>query len=271
MDILTLALAKQNGGSGGGSGVDVTASVGQTIVVEEVDANGKPTKWKAADFQAKICGSEVVEILPETTFEIDPDDGAAFLPELALEAGMEYTVNYNGTEYVLTCEELTPGSGVLALGNTPLILETGDNGVPFLIVLEEGEWVLGAFDGAETVTLSIFGIKHTPIPIEYLPNDLPYYIEMDYSWDSQKYVYTCYDTAENVKAVFDSGRLVRIKAKLVASNSMQVYGISTSFLDIDQLMVGNDGRWSFTFSVGNTVYMVTPQDDGSLLVEQYIG
>ena len=33
----------------GGSGIDVTAAVGQTIVVKEVDANGKPTKWEAAE------------------------------------------------------------------------------------------------------------------------------------------------------------------------------------------------------------------------------
>lgn len=38
------------GGSGGGSAnIDVTAQVGQTIIVKEVDASGKPTKWEAAD------------------------------------------------------------------------------------------------------------------------------------------------------------------------------------------------------------------------------
>jgi len=30
--------------------INVTAEVGQTIAVEEVDANGKPTKWTAVDF-----------------------------------------------------------------------------------------------------------------------------------------------------------------------------------------------------------------------------
>lgn len=34
----------------GGTLIDVVASVGQTIVVKEVDENGKPTKWKAVDF-----------------------------------------------------------------------------------------------------------------------------------------------------------------------------------------------------------------------------
>lgn len=41
-----VALLEESGG-----GVDVSdAQVGQTIVVEEVDENGKPTKWKATDF-----------------------------------------------------------------------------------------------------------------------------------------------------------------------------------------------------------------------------
>lgn len=36
--------------AGGGASIDVTAQVGQTIVVKEVDANGKPTEWEAVDF-----------------------------------------------------------------------------------------------------------------------------------------------------------------------------------------------------------------------------
>jgi hypothetical protein len=47
--------------AGGGSSIDVTAEVGQTIVVEEVDGNGKPTKWKAAEYPpAPILFGEVV-------------------------------------------------------------------------------------------------------------------------------------------------------------------------------------------------------------------
>lgn len=51
-------------------GIDVTASIGQTIVVEEVDINGKPTKWKAADLPK---GYED-ELLGEITFskEVGP-------------------------------------------------------------------------------------------------------------------------------------------------------------------------------------------------------
>lgn len=35
--------------SSSGTSIDVTAQVGQTIVVKEVDANGKPTAWESAD------------------------------------------------------------------------------------------------------------------------------------------------------------------------------------------------------------------------------
>lgn len=50
----------------GGSSIDVTAEVGQTIAVEEVDANGKPTKWTAVDFPSG-GDEEWVEILNTVT------------------------------------------------------------------------------------------------------------------------------------------------------------------------------------------------------------
>jgi len=36
--------------SGGSASIDVTAEVGQTIIVKEVDENGKPTKWESAEY-----------------------------------------------------------------------------------------------------------------------------------------------------------------------------------------------------------------------------
>lgn len=43
---------------GGGADIDVTAEVGQTIIVKEVDADGKPTKWESADYQPRTHWSE---------------------------------------------------------------------------------------------------------------------------------------------------------------------------------------------------------------------
>lgn len=55
--------------TGSGSGVDVTAKPGQTIRVKEVDENGKPTAWEAADFPEGGSGGgeekKWIDIIPE--------------------------------------------------------------------------------------------------------------------------------------------------------------------------------------------------------------
>ena len=95
-------------GGSGGANIDVTASVGQTIVVEEVDANGKPTKWKAAEYQERTHWSEdgLADIVPEIPFApiLDQDMGAYMhpLPSFELEDGKNYTVVYDGESYPCT-------------------------------------------------------------------------------------------------------------------------------------------------------------------------
>ena len=62
------------------------AEVGQTIVVSEVDENGKPTKWEAAELPSGGGGDEVWDILMNVTTEDDvsniaqttPPDGHTF-------------------------------------------------------------------------------------------------------------------------------------------------------------------------------------------------
>lgn len=50
---------------GGGSGVDVIAEVGQTIIVKAVDKNGKPTKWEAVDYQPRTHYTAPKKVLAE--------------------------------------------------------------------------------------------------------------------------------------------------------------------------------------------------------------
>lgn len=52
MSLHDALLAKAFGGGtgGGGTSIDVTAEVGQTIIVKEVDASGKPTMWESAEY-----------------------------------------------------------------------------------------------------------------------------------------------------------------------------------------------------------------------------
>ena len=69
------------GGVSGDASINVTASVGQTIVVKEVDENGKPTEWEAADFPTNYRLIKRI-ILEEETATIDSfttdEDGNEF-------------------------------------------------------------------------------------------------------------------------------------------------------------------------------------------------
>jgi hypothetical protein len=252
--------------SGGGSSIDVTAEVGQTIVVEEVDANGKPTKWKAADYPL-----EVNEIIPQTTYtaEYNPTYGGfLYLFEISTQpvVGHKYTVIFDGMKYNLTAKLGTLlGTSVIYIGNGVMLGD--DTGEPFCLAIINGMTPNGyinliGLDGDEH-TVCLYTAKFF---MESVSNAFPYYIEMDYLWNSQEYEFTCYDTAENVKAIFDSGRLVRIRAKHVDSNSHTIAGNATNYFDIHQYLVTDDGRWAFVFMFGNTAYMIMAQEDGTLAV-----
>ena len=171
-----------NIGSGGGS-INVTAEVGQTIVVKEVDADGKPTAWESADYQPRTHWSEfgTVTIMPETTVEIDPDNGAGYVfVDFVLETGKAYTIKYNGVEYP-DCTGMQVDMG-LAFGNLgaedesfpvtehPFILISPEEDVDGDGVVDYAVIVI-PLDGSESVTLSIEGeeeIAHK-IPKKYVP------------------------------------------------------------------------------------------------------
>lgn len=159
---------------GGSASIDVTAQVGQTIRVTEVDADGKPTKWEAADYQPRTHWSEYVEVLPETTCEVIEDIGAAMLPDMSISAGDNLTVVYNGTEYNCTCVDM--GEGMLAFGNYGVMDEENpvDTGEPFAAVkTDSGDgtlvWVCVPLDGSAKFTLAIVGEAHHTIDEKFLP------------------------------------------------------------------------------------------------------
>lgn len=172
---------------GGGANIDVVASVGQTIVVEEVDADGKPTKWKATEFQPRTHWSEVVksDIVPETTFTPTYDASLgctmANIPAFALELGKTYTVIFDGTEYTLT-----PFTGVsvfefIAVGNT--VFAGGENnGVPFAVAATSVGYFLVLCMDANEHTVRVIGDKtiHYKIPEEYLSKS-DFKVELGYS------------------------------------------------------------------------------------------
>jgi hypothetical protein len=196
------------GGSGGGSAsIDVTAEAGQTIVVEEVDANGKPTKWKAADYPL-----EVNEIIPQTTYtaEYNPTYGGfLYLFEISTQpvVGHKYTVIFDGMKYNLTAKLGTLlGTSVIYIGNGVMLGD--DTGEPFCLAIINGMTPNGyinliGLDGDEH-TVCLYTAKFF---MESVSNAFPYYIEVTGSGtDDDPYV--CNDTVENVKAIYNSGRQI---------------------------------------------------------------
>ncbi|MBQ7354712.1 MAG: hypothetical protein IJW62_04240, partial [Clostridia bacterium] len=167
-------------GEGDSASIEVTAEVGQTIVVEAVDADDKPTKWKAADYQPRTHWSEWEDVLPETTAEVDTELSYAIFPYVALEVGKEYLVNYNGVEYVVS-NATNPTDGMFMMGNVGAMDESFPNtGEPFILGIDDGTVsgdpciVAIPLDGSATVTLSVSEEKYHTIPKEYVPK--PYYV-----------------------------------------------------------------------------------------------
>lgn len=133
---------------------------------------GGVSSWN--DLTDKPFYSETVEVLPETTVEIDPEMSAGFIPgEFTFVGGKKYTVKYNGVEYVTSCLEM---GGEFGLGNLGAIGETLPiTEEPFcLAYVDMGDGIMGlmvaALDGSASVTLSVIGEKVKQIEKKYLPN-----------------------------------------------------------------------------------------------------
>lgn len=154
-----------------GGGVDVTASVGQTIVVKEVDADGKPTKWEAVEHQEKICGVEDAYFVQDATAEfVYAEDGGvvfyvATIPFTGtFEEGNTYTVLIDGVKY-----ETSYNADVNAIGNMGLF-GYEDTGEPFIIGDNKDGTAMILYTAEITqATISILGSKINTIDPKYMP------------------------------------------------------------------------------------------------------
>lgn len=247
------AISTSLGGGGSSANIDVTASVGQTIIVKEVDAKGNPTKWEAADYQPRTHWTEEVVVIPQTTLAVE--EGVAFIDtDFNYVVGKEYRVTFNGTEYVCTAVN---AQGVAAIGNTDIMLDTGDNGMPFFSIQEYG-LAFAVLDGSTSITVSIIEVNYTPIPRGYLSNVLPYYITIT-GLGTVDNPYSCYDTVANVMAIYENGK--QLIVRLEGSGGM------TAFL----YLYVYDGVKQFAFSGGSyasLLIVLTAQDDGTFAVSK---
>ena len=200
---------------GGGSGISVTAEVGQTIIVKAVDSNGKPTEWEAADYQERTHWSEEVEVMPETTMELDPEMGFFVMQKYPFVVGEEYTVNVNGTKFTSKCVDMY---GMFLLG---MEQDTNDNGEVIFVPVAPFSIMSGTYPGMgdvtavtpiedetlTTVTISILGTVTHQIPRKYINKHLPLTIVVDYNADDASYSTTA--RVQTVQAAFAEGREIK--------------------------------------------------------------
>lgn len=204
------------GGGTGGTSIDVTAQVGQTIIVKEVDASGKPTKWESADYQPRTHYTAEAEILPENVFTFD--DGMAILGSFYLTVGDTYKVIWNGTEYecvAIDVAQVMEGTTGALLGN---LADYGleDTGEPFIIIASD------AFGGAictpidvDNVTsakIKIIGNVDVQIPEKYIPSDIrPFYVNIIEEENPGGTTYSTLVAQTDLKAALDANRHVMAK------------------------------------------------------------
>lgn len=248
-----------------GPSINVTASVGQTIAVEEVDANGKPTKWKAAEYQPRTHWMEE-GVLYEGTLEVDENGEFPIASAPDITIGETYKISWNGVEYSCVAVDGTDimGGGAL-LGNVDALTESGDTGEPFVIMCLDGAGGAISKDNSTSVTLSIVGKTAIPIPTKYLANALPLYV--DVLKDSDTLTYTGSHSAKDIETAIESGRHIIGRCS----------GISTQYvLEAAPVVKGaQDGAFSLAFifrdpltPANHYVIFVSAEADGIFKVQE---
>lgn len=201
MSLHDVLLAKAFG-NGSGSGVNVTAEVGQTIVVEEVDANGKPTKWKAAEYPLTVN-----EIIPQTAYTPVYDSSYSayawsFDNNTKLKSGQTYTILFDGVGYTCTAKRATVGNkSVTYIGNS--VLDGDNTGEPFALLSVtgyDGKLVMFNFDGNEHI-VSLSDLKVADC---YVPDMSPLYLDVTIL--SNALLYTSGYSAASIATAIESDR-----------------------------------------------------------------
>lgn len=129
--------------------------VGEKTTIHPIEGKYLPegTPW--------IEEGEMVEILPETTVQFDPESGEGMVEgAIPMSAGETYTVEWNGTEYscvALDVSALMEGETAVAVGDGTAFGMSG-NGEPFIVVSipSYGATMFMDLTGATEAVVSIY-------------------------------------------------------------------------------------------------------------------
>lgn len=183
--LLAKAFSGNGGGGSSGTPIDVTAEVGQTIIVKEVDASGKPTKWESAEYQPRTHWSEEgkvnVSVLPKYMSEMNSLYGFftfvmvfnEYVESLPLTS--IYSIEYDGVEYKNLATVELQGSrffGNLYFLNDLFGTSFGNTGEPFLLTGDSSGMMMFTLDQQATIhSMQIYvdGTKHHRIDSCYRP------------------------------------------------------------------------------------------------------
>lgn len=154
-----------------------SASVGQTIVVDEIGANGKPTKWKAADYQERThwVVKGTTPIIAEQEFTFNSSAQSSLSETLNIVEGDTYVVVWDGVEYICECKSGTYESyPILYIGNE-VVLGKEDDGIPFIlgrIDVSGGISLIACLEPNSTHTAALYPSVVNKIPHRYLPKGI---------------------------------------------------------------------------------------------------
>lgn len=213
-----------------GGGINVTAEVGQTILVKAVDESGKPTEWEAVEYQPRTHYSEFDEavLFPEATVSWDETTDYVGIMELTapLVVGNTYRVMFNGVEYF--CDAFD-SDGMVTIGNARYLSSDGqDTGEPFVAIYSDGLCMLLGYSidedaTADSAIVSIVEIMETvhKIPDKYVDKDFRITVTINADMET----HTVDKTFEEIAKAYKAGKNITLLYK--GYQNTYVYHLST--------------------------------------------
>lgn len=160
---------------------EVVKTIDPKYLPEGIGSGGGVKHWD--DLEGRPFYSEF-EALVDTTLEIDPGRGTGVLLDpIGLVVGQEYTVTWNGTEYVCTAQAVdAEGIPMVVVGDFGMMMGGASTGEPFVIaeIPPEVAAEMGAavmivpVDGSPSVTIVIAIETPKTIDPKYLPESLQF-------------------------------------------------------------------------------------------------